>query len=896
MKTIIAFLFLTLCRLSVLADDTPLDLRLLSDKKWEVDAGINMNVLIMFSNRTNQDKEFQIKIKTLDNNWKFIADYSSVQIEKNSSINKIVGIQIPNNSSAGDYSIELEAFENPGQESFGKILIPIYVKPRYELQVEKIKTSSYLFAGDTLGARFLIRNLSNLDIPVVVTVINGQESKISHLRIFKDSSLLANVPISIPKDITSYTQQLVILSAAIAEKPETEKSIYYSYDIFPSEQAKFDGYNRFPIKVSGIVSSSNRWGKGAYSTMYDIDGKGFINELKKRKLEFHFRGPNQSGNPLFGLNDEYYLKYDSPKTELVLGDNNYSLSELTESSRNGRGIKIQHNLKKMSVGSYFINPRFYPTIKQVYSVYSDYHFNQKNSVSVGYLSKTDTTNNSIQLMTIHGLNSPFPWMNTDYELAFGQDQQLSGKAYRGSIYLQHSNLSSHLSFTQADPTFPGFVSNTRRLSSGVAANFKKLNLYLNYDINESNLALDTLFSNAPYSKNLSFSAGFRISSKNSISLGAYSTSLKDKAPSPLFDYAKVNGRMTLQSKFGSMTANLQGEFGQIEDLLEISDGDLTTFYNGALSLDYQLSKTVSANGFVNYQGGKQYKITGFNRFYYGTSFIAQLKEHFSVSLQYNSNYELKDYSMDRSLLSLEMHSQIHSHHEISLGTNYNLVKNTLNTKEFSLQLRYTYLLNLPISKKKDIGSLTGKIINHGVDKVSDIRLNLNGLITITDKDGHFRFPMVKVGTYMLITDETSFGLNAITDIQGPYWVTIEPGKETHFELAMTKSARIEGKLDIQEDERTGEKGYYPIKEEIDKVIVEASNSRETFRVLSERDGSFRFEDLRPGDWQVKVYPNGIPKGYKLVSSQFKLNLTPGKIEKIEVLIQKEIRQIKIQSK
>ncbi|MDD2613042.1 MAG: hypothetical protein PHR38_09665, partial [Bacteroidales bacterium] len=338
------------------------------------------------------------------------------------------------------------------------------------------------------------------------------------------------------------------------------------------------------------------------------------------------------------------------------------------------------------------------------------------------------------------------------------------------------------------------------------------------------------------------------------------------------------------------------ELGKIENFLGNENGDLTSFYNGSISMNYLLNKNISASGFVNYQGGQQYKIIGFDRFYYGTSVVARVKEKFSVSLHYNSNYELKDYSMDRSLLSLQVQSQFNPRHEISFDANYNLVKNTLNTKEFSLQLRYTYMLNIPISKKKDIGSLTGKIINHGVEKVGGIRLNLNGIITITDKEGNFKFPMIKVGTYMLTTDESSFGLNAITEIQGPYWVTIKPGKETHFELAMTKSASIEGKLVIQEDERSGEKGFYPIKEEIDKLIIEASNSKETYRVLSGRDGSFRFEDLRPGNWQVKVYTNGIPQGYLLVNDQFKLDLLPGQEEKLDVIIQKKIRQIKFQGK
>jgi hypothetical protein len=896
LRILSVFIFFAIFCQSALSDSSNLELKLLNSGKKEVDAGVTMNVLIMVTNHANTDKEFQIKLNTLGDNWKLISDYSSIQVEKSSSINKIVGIHIPNNFIAGDFVVELEAFENSENQSFGKINIPIYIKPRYEIQVEKLKATPYLFAGDTSSVCFLIQNLSNINISVTATAINGQGSKVNHLLIPKDSSLLTNVPVSIPKDIDNYTQQSIILSVAIKDKPETEKSVYHTFDIFPSKNVKFDGFNRFPVKVSGIGVSTNRWGKEAYSTMYDILGTGNINDIKKRTLEFHLRGPDRTGNPLFGLNDEYYLKFHSPKTEIILGDNNYGLSDLTESSRNGRGMKLQYNLNKLSVGAFYNIPRYYPSIKYIYSFYSSYNFNPKNTLSAGYISKTDTTNNKVQLLTLSGFNSLFSWMNTDFELAYGQKLNHLTDAYKGSVYLRYSYFSSHLSYTHADSGFPGFVSNATRLFSGIEANFKKISLNINYDMNYTNLALDTLYSNAPYSKNLGFTAGFRINSKNSISLGVNSNSQKDRAPSPLFNYNQYNGRFLLQNEIGPLSLSFQGELGKIKNFLGTKDGDLTDFYTGALSMNYDFNKTFSANGFVNYQGGQQYKITGYDRFYYGGTVIANVKEKLSISVNYNSNYELKEYSRDRSLLSLQMHCQLNAKNEISLGTNYNLVKNTLNTKEFSTQLRYTHTLDVPVSKKKDIGSLTGKIINHGVKKVEGIRLNMNGLITITDKEGNFKFPVSKVGTYMLITDEASFGLNAITEVSGPYWVTIEPGKETHFEFAMTRSAQIDGHLVVQEDMRTGEKGYYPVKEEIDKLIIEASDSSETFRILSGRDGSFRFGDLRPGNWHIKVYPNGIPQGYQLVSGEFNLNLSSGKEEKLDVIIQKKIRQIKFQNK
>lgn len=894
-KAVMALFIFTFIVQSVLSNNSDLEIRLLNEKRKEVTAGFNSNVLIMFTNHANTEKEFQLKFNTPDNSWIQIADYSSIIIEKNSSLNKIIGIHIPKNAKVGNYSIELEAFEKPDNKSFGKVNIPIYVKPRYGIRVDKLKAPRYLFSGDTTSVRFLIQNLSNLDVGTTATIVNGRDAKISYINIQKDSAVIIKIPVSIPKEIRNYTQYNVSIISSINENPETVSSTSYCFDIFPSGNVKFDGYNRFPIMVSGIYATSNRFGNRDFSTMYDIRGDGFLSEDKNRRLDFHLRGPDRSGNPLFGLNDEYYLTYSSRRTELSLGDNNYRLSDLTESSRNGRGVKFQYNLEKLSFGSYMNIPRYYPEIKLVYSFYTNYRLNQNLNLSFGFLSKTDTMGKGTRLITFSGSIKRLLWGMTEFELAAGQRQNEISKAYKVSYNFNRANIASYFSYTNADPKFPGFISNSVRISSGINANLKKkLTLSLNYNLNNSNLALDTLYANAPISKSLNFVTGYRINSNNSVNLGAFSMGFKDKAPKPLFNYNKYYGRIALQSKYKRLNVNIQGELGKIEDFLEIKNGELTDFYNGYLTMNYTFNQLFSANGFVNYQGGKKYLITGFDKFYYGSSIKANLKDKAYVSIDYNSNYELKDYYRDRSLLTLQMYYQLNKNHSFSFGTNYNLVKNSLDKKELGVQFRYTYTINAPLSKKKDVGSLIGKITNNGTEKAGGIILNLNGNVAMTDKEGNFKFTTAKVGTYILAIDESSLGLNTIAEIPGPYRVTIEPGKVTRFELALTKAAKINGSLVVQEDEMSGKKGYYPVKEEIEKLIIEASCGSETFRILTATDGTFCFSDLRPGIWHVKVYHSGIPQGYQLMNDQFNINLSSGKEEKLDVIIRKKTRQIKFQ--
>ena len=897
MKVAVVFLLFLFFLQSALAGSGDLEVRLLNEKRKEMAAGSTSNVLVMLVNNTDTVKEVQLKINTPANSWRQIADYPPAFIEKKSSSNKIISIRIPENTKAGDYSIELEAVGMQGNKTYGKVILPVHVMPRYEILVEKLKAPKYLFSGETTGVKFLIQNLSNIDVTVSAAIINNKIPEIRNFRIPMDSTIITNVTVSVLEDLNYFTQQNVSLTASVTDKPETESSSFYTFDIIPSGNAKFDGYNRLPVKVSGIFATSNRNENAPYGWMYDVRGSGLIGEKNNRKLDFHFRGPDRGGNPILGLNDIYSLMYSTSRIQLSLGDNNYRLSDLTESSRSGQGIELQYKFGHLSVGSFFHMPRYYPGVKQIYSLYTDYKINEKIRFSTGFLTKLDTINNSGRLLTFSGFIKPFSWMNSEFELAGGKRQELISKAFRANFNVNFSIFNSHFSCTHADPGFPGYVSNTMYVSSGITANLKKkISLSLNYDLNQSNLALDTIYANAPFSRNINFLTSYRMGPNNSVSCGFYITGLEDQAVDPLFNYKKYAGRITLQNKIRRVNLNIQGEAGKVQNFLGTKNGDMTDYYNGYFSSRYAFSKSFSASGFVNYQGGQQYLITGFHRFYYGGSLQTNLKNKSYVSVDYQSNYELKEYFRERSLLSIQLHHQLHRNHEIELNTNYNLAKNSLNKKELSIQLRYTCTINVPVSRKKDIGSFSGKVTNMGVGSVEGIIFNLNGNISITDKNGNFKFSLVKVGTYILAMDESSVGLNTIAAVPGPYKVTIEPGKETRFEIVLTKSAHIRGRLVVREDEKSGRKGYYPVKEEIDKLIIEATDGTETFRVLTNREGVFNFNDLRPGNWRIKVYPNGIPQGYQLENDQFNFNLESGAAQNLNVIIFKKSREIKLQRK
>lgn len=864
----------------------------------ELESGASVNALMTFVNNGNSDEIVYLKFKEQSDGWRFISDYTAIVIPKNSTVRKIIGFKIQNNIRSGKYTVNVVAFNKKNEETLAEISFPIEVKPKFDLAIVKLKFPEYVFIGDTIRISYLLQNLSNTDIKVKALFYKGSDSKEKLFSIPKDSSLLTVFEEKVSGTVESYTKQSVLLVSQIVEKPDVEITEYTGVEIFPTKALKFDKWERLPLRITAISALSNRTEGLLSSTMFDISGSGSIGNTN-RSLEFHIRGPNQVGNPLFGLNDEYTFKYKSPKLSVSLGDNSFGLSELTESSRGGRGVELNYGNKKWIVGSYYVLPRYYPALKHVMALYSNIDFNANNKLQFGVLSKVDTSNQATNLLSLSGKTTFLKYFETEGEYAMSQYGQATSKAFKANLNLNTSFLNAHVAYLKADPDFMGYMNNSIRLSSNIVLKIKRLNLSFSYDINSTNMALDTLMLNMPYSKSLFASLGFRLNNDMSLSVSANQSTTQDRSPIPLFDYQKTSGRFAWTYRKSGFGVQLSGDAGKMNNFLQNSLNPSATtgesrYLNGSINLNAKLGKLLNIGAFSSYQGGVR-NVTGYDVLYYGGSFSSKMGESLSMMLQYNSNFEWQYYNSDRNLFSTSIHYRINQKNELSVTGNYNLVKNTLDKKEYNIQLRYTRVLHVAVAKKKDIGSITGKILNQGVKSIEGIRLNLNGLVAITDKNGVFKFSSVPVGSYILKVDVSSLGINVMTNSTEPLSVVVEAGKVSSMEFGLITSSKVTGKLVIEEDERSNQKGFIPVKESVERLIVELSRGSRILRLYTDKDGAFRFTDLLPGEWQLKVYPKGLPSGYIMEKSVFQLDLKSGETQNVDVLIKKRARQIQFQS-
>jgi uncharacterized protein with WD repeat len=228
-----------------------------------------------------------------------------------------------------------------------------------------------------------------------------------------------------------------------------------------------------------------------------------------------------------------------------------------------------------------------------------------------------------------------------------------------------------------------------------------------------------------------------------------------------------------------------------------------------------------------------------------------------------------------------------------------LQRGALNNKDFIVSLRYAAGINMPLKKMVDYTTLSGYVMNQGVKKTEGVKLILGNHSTLTDKNGCYIFKNIVPGKYILEMDRSSISINDISDIPMPAPIELVQ-KENNFNFGLTSAAMIKGRINIDEtDEKEQDMvfaGFQPAKKNksAQSVIIEAGNGSDVFRKICMLGDEFDFTWLRPGNWKVKIYRNGLDKRYKIAIDHFEFELKANDTHIVNINILKQQSEIRFQ--
>lgn len=871
--------------------------RLIS-KKDSLMPGMSTSIPFSLENSSGENKVYDISVLTSSPQITPILSKGKFPIAHHETSVYLVPLRIASETPQGDYSITLNITDLSNGIIFTKSS-QITVSGNRKVSVTVLDPPEFTRAGETIRASFLLKNNGNVTETLVLESKNAIVDHDASLILAPNESKVITIHKVTDSELRQNEFQNLNLSVYSKDNPKENQIVYVSTQIISVKPSENDIYHRLPVAAS--LSFIGMQNMGVYHDGFqgEIYGKGTLDKDSKNHVEFRALTRNPIELNSFTPYEEYFVNYKRDHFFIHLGDKMYSSSYLTEFARYGRGAEIRYDFNRVSLGGFYNHPRFFRDIKDELNVYSTFKIRKESEISAGYLYKTPRKeenrfgdvrlDSDAHLPYIKGKFKISRHINVSGEFAYSKTRQTDGTAYMLQSEVNFEKLSGNLMYMRASPMFAGYFTNTNTFNGNIQYRLsKKISVLATYTQDAKNFERDTLFLAAPYRQYFQYGIQYKYLPNGLIMLNNGYQKYQDRLEPRQFDYYERFFRVSLNQQIGIFQINFEGQIGKTDNYLTGFNGN-SSFYSANLSFE---KFRTSFNIFGSYAITSRYQLQNQKQLYYGARVFSKFSEKTSLSIFYQNNYVPEEYFKDRNLFELLFHQQLFPGNELDLSGRYSLQRGEIGNKDFIFSIRYTWRPHIPVQKVAEYISLSGNIRNLGIKRTEGIRLMLGSYLSVTDKEGNYIFKNVIPGNYFLEIDRSTTEINDISTSAFPAALSLF-NKENVFNFGLTSAANLQGHIHLQEADT---KPFSSLKDKKKKesIIVEVVSDDQTYRKICFIGEGFDFTYLRPGDWTVKIYRNGLDKRYKISTDKFQFSLKPAEIKKINIQIVKQQLEIKYQ--
>ena len=527
-------------------------------------------------------------------------------------------------------------------------------------------------------------------------------------------------------------------------------------------------------------------------------------------------------------------------------------------------------------------------------------------MGINYLNKQSDINSDILSLRSQVLWSP--GLDTDLEVAHSEEGSKHGRAFWGRINGTSLRFRYRLSLMHADPEYRGFYRDQEFAFLGVDYSPNdKWDVHGSYRFQRDNLDIDP-DRTAPDERQLILGIYYGLFPETRIGIDYRHQTRRDRRALSEFESSHDSVRLTVGQRFKNLSMLISGEWGKTEDDPN-RDGFDTALYR--ISTHWQATKrqSYSANLFYDdnaYTDAREQQrvqmAVGINARYR----LFQFSE-LNLNIQGNPNGDFSPYTFN----AIFSHKRPNGH-QASLVVRHS----TGDADQTVVILNYTVPFDLPVSRKKNVATLRGYI--HDVETgegLANVVLNLGGLTAISDDEGRFTFPSVRVGTHFLSIDRASAALDKVPVNKFPTEIEIRYGGENQIDIPLVQTATLRGQVMVYEapDPALPSQGYIraPVSADgltnivvpeqrqlapsygLQNALVILQNGERTYKRLTDREGRFRISHLSSDRWTVTVDEEGLPMNLELEKRRFTVIIKPGAVANIEFKLIPKVRRIKM---
>ncbi|MBN1781904.1 hypothetical protein JW948_12305 [bacterium] len=921
------FFVLVLASLStiLLADDTDLEIRPMNETALETLPDRNVTAVFSVTNHMADAREFISEVD-LPEGWKLISQNLPFELGENETDITLLSFYIPQSTPRGVYTLLYHIRCRQIPEIHSYIAYAVSVRPYLNYNLEILKAPQQVIAGDTYDVTLQLMNKSNVDDTIFVDITDShgfvQNARMGPYFLEAGSSRSVDIGFRPDSGILHPQKHRTVFSLTRSRDTRPFTSVRVMVDIVPRIQGINDPFHRIPLEISAAFISQKLDGKKAAAGYQgDIRGEGTLTEAGDSRLYCHFRGPDAYYRSLsvYAEREEYVAGYQSPRIGLHVGDRSYSLSDLTQFSRYGRGVEFNvRPFKKCTFGSF----------------YQKSHWSGRGDRSAAAMLQYDATAslqsrlNWIQLKNHFGegrilsLSNQYRWSGdsrAEVEYAYGTSVsgQASGSAFKTLLSGRIKGSWIHVNWIYAAPDFMGYFRDTNYLTANLhTAISSKWRFQAVYNYTKKNIEQDTSRFDAPVSHMVRTGLDYYHNANIKADFTANYRSNRDRL-NRFFDYIEQSVRAQLSSRVADMSLSVSGEWGTVHNNIYHNRSAMSRYGLTAL---YKYREVNILSGFLQYENSNRFSADKRRSVIAGFNINALLGGKTRLNFQWQNDYSLEEYYSDRNTMNLAVRHMLPFGHHIQIKGRRTLLKYSKNRTDLAFLAEYLIPLGVPVSRRQDLCIVRGRVVDVETQQpLKNLVIHINGSTAATDRNGHFGFYNLTEKTYYLTIDKSSMGMNKVTVKPLPLEITtVRGGEGQYVEIGVIRSGALSGRVLLAKNTAgtdSADQGLFLMgsktsgkssngsghreladsttMQTLANIVVEMSRGDEVIRRVTDAGGRFVFEELRPGKWQVRCIDKYLPEYHQMEKSVIEVDIEPGEGVSLDIHIVPKRRAIRM---
>ena len=854
--------------------------------------GKNYTIVFEISNTTgnllNLSSEFVVS-----DAFYLTTNIKKVDVAANDKKIVLFTFGVNNHCTAGNYKALLKITNHTDNVPIASQEITLKVSKLYNLTVEVLNAPEYLRLEKEYYVEYLVTNNGNSEEKITFESSNMLKIVPENAVLKPDSSMVVAVFQKVPENVRAKTMVLNNLKAYMVSN-DLLFSNRVAVTLYPNNTKKPDLYHRFPVTVSTIFNSLK--GLDTLNVFkFKVSGQGYLDRANEHYLNFEYSGPNQSDLVRFGDYERYSVLYKSKKMEAILGHVNFSLSNITETSRYGTGGILSYDFGKTTATLFYVKPRFTEQISDSYGGKISRDLSDKAYVEMGFINRTLFENNEEFNSKIFNIASFYTIdrFKLNGEVAYETNYKTNGLAYSLEAYLNLKKWDFINSAQYSDKDYKGYIRNSKQWLS--LANYRfndKIDMQIGAEYRAINPVKDTInYTSSPIITKYQAYFNYNINRNNKVRVGGYYRNKEDQLSLQTYNFEEKLATLSFYSRMPfKYDLMWQNRVGKTINFLANSTEPQSTFFSSlsvtgyifknlilGLNGDYQQSNKQSADNVV------------IKTFYYGGSLQYNLKSDLNLNVFYKKNYDFDELDESQNYLQAQLNYNYQRKHLLSVSVSQISLPVFPIQKELLITASYSLVMNVPVSKNKTVGSLIGKITSDEKVNLEGILVLLDEQIAITNEKGVFHFYNLQPKTYRLYVKQSSLPKNKIIVMQQPIDIDIVPNKETEVVLEMGNTGTLFGQIIFEETTVTQSSLFI---KKLPILVVKITKEDNTYYTKTDKDGKFWFKELTPGDWTVELIVKNLLNDFTFSETQKTISIESDVEEKAVFKATNKNREVK----